>query len=305
MKQQTTKRQTTSRQTGMSVIVLLGCLLCASAVPAWAQFGNIRIPGRAGKVAEQAKTLSEMEITTEQEVAMGREVAAKMIAYFKVFENKQAAAYVRKVGQAVALQSERQDVAYHFEILDTDAVNAFATPGGFIFVTRGLLESLKTEAELAGVLGHEVGHVAGKHIVREIQRGKAIKVGSDVAVEFTEGSQFLEDLAKQILTRLIDRGLSPKDEHDADRRGVDYAYAAGYRPDGLESFLETLQEVTARSKPKTSWLNRTHPKLKDRIKRVGKQIAKKKLEMDGRPDNFDRYQTTMKEAAAQLEAAGQ
>ena len=263
-------------------------------------------PGESPEISKsQAKTLSEMEITTEQEVAMGREVAAKMIAYFKVFENKKATAYVRKVGQAVALQSERQDVSYHFEVLDTDAVNAFATPGGFIFVTRGLLENLKTEAELAGVLGHEVGHVAGRHIVREIQRGKAIKVGSDVAAEFTEGSQFLEDLAKQILTRLIDRGLSPKDEHDADRRGVNYAYAAGYRPDGLKSFLETLQEVTARSKPKTSWLNRTHPKLKDRIKRVGKQIAKKKLEMDGRPDNFDRYQTTMKEAAGQLEAAGQ
>ena len=85
-------------------------------------------------------------------------------------------------------------------MLDTDAVNAFATPGGFIFVTRGLLENLKTEAELAGVLGHEVGHVAGRHIVREIQRGKAIQVGADVAQEFTEGSQFLEDLARQILT---------------------------------------------------------------------------------------------------------
>ena len=256
-------------------------------------------------MAKQAKTLSEMEITTKQEVAMGREVAAKMISYFKVFDNKQAAAYVRKVGQAAALQSERQDLSYHFEVLDTDAVNAFATPGGFIFVTRGLLENLKTEAELADVLGHEVGHVAGRHIVREIQRGKAIQVGADVAQEFTEGSQFLEDLARQILTRLIDRGLSPKDEHDADRRGVNYAHAAGYRPDGLKSFLETLQEVTARSKPKTSWLSRTHPKLKDRIKRGERQIAKQKLEMDGRPDNFDRYQTTMKEAAGQLEATGQ
>ena len=234
------KWQTTTRRTRMAVIALLGCLVFASAVPVWAQFGKIRIPGKAGKVAKQAKTLSEMEITTEQEVAMGREVAAKMISYFKVFDNKQAAAYVRKVGQAVALQSERLDLSYHFEVLDTDAVNAFATPGGFIFVTRGLLENLKTEAELAGVLGHEVGHVAGRHIVREIQRGKAIQVGADVAQEFTEGSQFLEDLARQILTRLIDRGLSPKDEHDADRRGVNYAHAAGYRPDGLKSFLETF-----------------------------------------------------------------
>ena len=222
-----------------------------------------------------------------------------MIAYFKVCENEKAVSYVRKVGHTVAMQSERQDVAYHFEVLDTDVVNAFAAPGGYIFVTRGLLESVKTEGELAGVLGHEVGHVAGKHIVNQIQTGKMVQTGLKEAGSFTPGSRFLEDLAKDILTRLIDRGLDHKSEYDADERGVGYAYAAGYRPDGLKAFLATLQPIVANSEAKTSWLARTHPPIQDRIQRVEQLMAQKKMEIEGRPDNFERYQVTMKAAAEQ------
>ena len=280
-----------NRQRTLLIALLLAGGLCVLPGAAWAQFGRI---GDIMKKTEAFKPIS-----TEQEVAMGREVAAKMVAYFKVFENEKAAAYVRKVGQALAAQSERQDVTCHFELLDTDTVNAFAAPGGYIFVTRGLLETIKTESELAGVLGHEVGHVAGKHIVNQIQTGKMVQSGLKEAGSLTPGSRFLDDLAKDILTRLIDRGLDHKDEYDADQRGINYAYAAGYRPDGLKSFLATLQPIVAQSAANTSWLARTHPPIPERIQRLEQTVAQKKMQTEGRPDNFERYQVTMKAAAQQ------
>jgi len=272
------------------------CALLAMASLAWAQFPRIPgIPGRAEKGLKAAKTLSEMEITADQEVAMGKEVAGKMVAYSGLFENAKALAYVRKVGEAVAIQSERKDVACHFDILDSDEINAFAAPGGLIFVTRGLLEVVESEAELAGVLGHEVGHVAGKHVVKEIQRDKAIKVGTDVAAEFTPGSAFLEEIAKQLAIKLIQQGLNPRDENDADQRGLNYAYAAGYRPDGLKTFLEKLIKISGDKK--TDWLTRTHPPLKERVERVQKLMAERKMTVDDKQELFDRYQKTMSDAA--------
>src|SRR5436309_2821131 len=121
-----------------------------AAVVAWGQFGRIGDALKRGKdTADALKPIS-----TEQEVAMGKEVASKMISYMGVFDNPMAVDYVRKVGAVVAAQSDRKDVKYYFEILNAGDVNAFSTPGGYIFVTTGLLGKIKNEAELAAVLGH-------------------------------------------------------------------------------------------------------------------------------------------------------
>ncbi len=275
-------------------------VLCLSALAAAAQFP--RLPRGAETALKTAKNLSDIQITTEQEVTMGKEVAARMVHFMTVFDNETAAAYVRKVGAAVAAQAERKDVRYNFGILDTDDVNAFATPGGYIFITRGLLENIKNESELAGVLGHEVGHVAGRHAINQIQTMKGIRIAGDVAKEFSSGSQFLTNLTQQFLEQLLDRGLDHKYEYDADQRGVQYAYAAGYRPDGITSFLKILKPMVEQQEERTAWMSRTHPKTQDRIDRLDKLVAEKKLETEGRPDNFKRYQTTMKAAAAAMNA---
>jgi len=267
----------------ISVLLLLGpCLVAADAV---AQLpGGIRDRlGRVGDIAKKGKdTADSTQITTEQEVAIGREVAAKMVAYFKVYENPKLAAYVRRVGETVAMQSERQDVACHFELLDTPVVNAFAAPGGFVFVTRGLVENIGSEAELAGVLAHEVGHVAARHVVRALQRGKLIQTGVQEARAYMPGSQYLDGVAGAVLERMIDRGLDPGDEYDADQRGVLYAYNAGYRPDGLGMFLETFEKIRAQSEAKASWLSRTHPPAPERIQRMAELIVKRAMDIEGR-----------------------
>jgi predicted Zn-dependent protease len=269
-------------------------------LPAAAQFP--RLPRGAERAMKAAKDISEIQITTEQEITMGKEVAARMVQYMTVFDNETAAGYVRKVGAAVAAQAERKDVRYNFGILDTDDVNAFATPGGYIFVTRGLLENIKNESELAGVLGHEVGHVAGRHAISQIQTMKGIRIAGDTAKEFSTGSQFLADLTQRFLEQLLDRGLDHKYEYDADQRGMQYAYAAGYRPDGITSFLQILKPMVEQQEDRTAWLQRTHPKTQDRIDRLDKLQAEKGMTVEGRPDNFQRYQTTMKAAAAAMNA---
>lgn len=256
-----------------------------------------QFPGRVGDVFRRGKQAADafIPITTDQEVAMGREVAAKMIGYFKVWENEKAASYVRKVGQALALQSDRQDVKYYFEVLDTDDVNAFATPGGYIFVTRGLLETLNTEAELAGVLGHEVGHVAGKHIVEKIQRDKLVQTGINEAGAWSPGSAYLTRVAGKIIEDLMGAPMDQKDENDADRRGVNYAYAAGYHPAGLKGALEALLKLSGPSgEEKKAWLKRTHPPLEDRIRHVERIMAENKMQADGRADLAERYQAAIK-----------
>lgn len=267
-------------------------LLCAAwlALPAWAQFPKIKIPDRLKTAVDKGQAASaQTTFTVDQEQAIGKEVAAKLVNYMHVYENPKLAAYVRRVGQAVAMQAERQDITYHFELLESADVNAFACPGGYIFVSRGLLESIDSEAQLAGVLAHEVGHVAGKHVIKALQRGRLIQMGVKEANAYNPGSKYLEDVADKILIRIIDNGLDPNDEYDADQRGVEYAYAAGYRPDGLPVFLEKFMQRAGQSDTTTAWLAHTHPPADQRIQRLATLIVNKKMELDTKADLGERY----------------
>lgn len=267
-------------------IAVLTVMFLLVAAAAEAQFGRIGDALRRGKKVADAFA----PFSTQEEIDLGKEVASRMIGYFKAWDNEKAAAYVRRVGELVSMQSERQDVKYYFEVLDTDDVNAFAAPGGYIFVTRGLLETIKTEAELAGVLGHEVGHVAGRHVCRQLETNKQMQAAVTEARNFTPGSAYLTQVAGEMAKTLIDRGLSVSDENDADKRGVMYAHAAGYPADGLKNALEALQKLSDPSNDKKAWLDRTHPPLADRIKHVSSVAADNKLQTDGRPVLADRYE---------------
>jgi len=266
-------------------IAVLTVLFLLVAAAAEAQFGRLGDALRRGKKVADAFA----PFTVEEEVTIGKEVASRMIGYFKPWDNEKAAAYVRRVGELVSMQSERQDVKYYFEVLDTDDVNAFAAPGGYIFVTRGLLETINTEAELAGVLGHEVGHVAGRHVCKQLETNKQMQAAVSEARNFTPGSAYVTQVAGEMAKTLIDRGLSISDENDADRRGITYAYAAGYPADGLKIALEALQKLSDPANEKRAWLERTHPPLADRIKHATSVVAEKKLQSDGRPVLADRY----------------
>ena len=213
-------------------------------------------------------------ISTEEEVDLGREVAANVAAQFGIYQNEALTEYVNMVGLTVAMSAQRKDVTYRFAILNSDAVNAFAAPGGYIFVTKGLLSILQDEAQLAGVLGHEIAHVTQKHVIKEIQKSRMAKAMIPgyvkAAAEKAEYMSQITDTAIQMLWK----GLSREDELESDRVGVEYARAAGY---DAVSFKEVLEMLKARAgEPDKSkqlrFLLSTHPKPEDRLKAVAQKI---------------------------------
>ena len=174
------------------------------------------------------------------------------------------------VGQAVAQQSPRfGEVEFHFGILDTQDVNAFAAPGGYIFITRGALALMQSEAELAAVLAHEVGHVDEKHVIEEIRKGSVLQQARD---ESQLQGALLDQIADAGSTLLF-TGLSREDEMEADSLGILYAGATGYRAAGLLDFLQHLSsQEQAGSGGVREWVA-THPSTQERIQAVQRQLA--------------------------------
>jgi predicted Zn-dependent protease len=263
----------------LAVLALLG-----TARDARAQFGNI-----LKKATEKAQTVQKAmaPMTVQEERDVGREVAAKAVAFFHLYKGDALTRYVNLVGSTVAAQSERQDITYHFAVLDSVDINAFSAPGGYIFITRGALALCEDESELAGVLAHEVGHIAGRHVLKIVERDKAMRAGMDEAKAYTPGSAYMQKMSKGILVKLLDQGLAPGDEFDADQRGIKYAHAAGYPADGLQRFLTKLNQATEQGGQ--SFWTRTHPPVPDRNARIGQTISAQHWEDTDRPKLADRF----------------
>lgn len=225
------------------------------------------------------KTFS--DITEEEEYYIGRSVAALILSHYPVYENKALTDYVNTVGTAVSYYSKRPETygGYHFLILDTDEMNALSAPGGFIFITKGLLKSCTNEEMVAAVLAHEIAHVAAKHGLRSIKNSRLIEafgiIGEQAVQKF--GSEQLQKLTAvfegalgDVAETLIERGYDRKYEYEADSLAVQTALNTGYNPLGLRDFLQTMTVDSPQSAGK-GWF-KTHPRAEDRIARVDKEI---------------------------------
>jgi predicted Zn-dependent protease len=179
------------------------------------------------------------------------------------------------VGWWVAAQAEKpkdkdgKDIqfAWRFGVLDSDAVNAYATPGGFVFITWGLMRQLKSEAELAGVLGHEIAHVTRGHYLSALKKG-GIAQAAGGAVQARTGGSALNTLVTNFAKKVYTSGLDQSDEFDADRQGVLYAARAGYAPIGLPSVLNMYAASGSGSNQAYEVLFSTHPAPKDRLDKL-------------------------------------
>ncbi|MGD0921192.1 MAG: M48 family metalloprotease [Terriglobia bacterium] len=278
-------KRTTAFRIGLWATQMVAVLALLGRAPeAQAQFGDF-LKKAADKAQKAQKALQPMTVEEEREV--GREVAAKVVAFFHLYKDEALTRYVNMVGATVAAQAERQDITYHFAVLDSDDINAFSAPGGYIFITRGAVVLCEDESELAGVLAHEVGHVAGKHVLKIVERDKTMRAGMEEAKDRMPGSAYLHKMSKGILIKLIDQGLAPSDEFDADQRGVKYSHAAGYPADGLARFLTRLDQATEQG-AKSFW-TRTHPPVKDRNARIQQTITAQHWEDADRPKLADRF----------------
>jgi predicted Zn-dependent protease len=210
-------------------------------------------------------------VDEQQEEQIGADAAATLLGASKPITQTNVQEYVNKVGLWVALQGDRPNLPWHFAVVDSDDIDAFAAPGGYVFITRGLLRHMHNEAELAGVLGHEITHVILKHHLKELQRAARMDVAGQAAQVGLADKGYNSNLDQQLMDKvsnatrnLYSKGLDKDDEFDADRYGVVLAARAGYDPYGLLAVLQTLQGVDPAS-GSMQLLLATHPSPADRI----------------------------------------
>lgn len=264
--------------------------LLALAAPTGAEAQIWNTLGRAAGGALGAS----FPIGLAKEVEIGRGIAATVAGRWKVLDDPALTTYVAMVGSVVAAQSPRaSEVAWKFAVLDTDEVNAFAAPGGYVFVTRGALEVIESEAELAGVLAHEVGHVDQKHVLNQVRK---FDMMSRARAEADLDGPLLDLIAGRASSMLF-MGLNRGDEQESDSLGVVYAAAAGYRPDGMLAFLRHVQAVEradapeAQQRPRLRRPRNTHPDTDARVTNMERQIAAMSWPADAGRDLADRYRT--------------
>ena len=233
-------------------------------------------------------------IGEEEEITLGQAVAVEAFSRFGgEYQNESLTRYINLVGKTIADLSDRPNLNYHFAILNSQEQNAFAAPGGYIFVTIGLLNTLKNEAELAGVLAHEVAHVTQKHMLETIRRGSLLASVSELTLSaMNKDPQMFSNVIDEITDKLFTKGLDKEKEFEADVFGVEFAYRAGYNPSGLRNYLKTLEAQEGRAQ---SRFFTTHPSTTLRISKIQTELAKF---ADGRsfPLVTKRFQRYMKSA---------
>ena len=209
-----------------------------------------------------------------QEVQLGQQADPEIKREMGVYSDAALQQYVQNVGLKLAAASERPNLPWHFTIVDVPAVNAFAIPGGYIYITRGILPFLNSEAQLAGVLGHEIGHVTARHSATQYTTQASAGIGLALLSILVPQTQPFQGLAQQAAGLLLLK-YSRDDELQADSLGVRYATRAGWDPAALKQMLTTLQrldEASGSRKGVPNWLS-THPAAADRVQKVDAAIA--------------------------------
>ena len=216
---------------------------------------------------------SEMDYKSERTI--GESLALEGFKrYGMPVNNPEMQKYINLVGNAVARNSLRPGIPYYFVVVDSPVQNAFSCPGGIIFVSSGLLNTIQDEAQLAGILAHEVAHVSHKHALKSIQRAQFFNgVGKITAatMEGKKGKEF-ENMIGNLQETLFDKGLDQNMEFEADRSAMETAYRTGYDPEGIIEVLRELKRIEARSQKQGSWFS-THPPLTERIRRCEASMA--------------------------------
>lgn len=234
-------------------------------------------------------------IDQPREIQMGRAVGETLLGARPLLKDPGLQRYVNEVGAWVASRSERADLPWRFAVNDSEHVNAFAAPGGLVIVTKGMMSLLQNEAELAGVLGHEVGHVVRKHHLAAIKKGawmNLLGAGANAAAAGKVDNDLVDALVGPT-KELYARGLDKDDEFDADRIGVVLATRAGYDPYGLAGALQTLGKIKA-DDPFLALLTKTHPNPGQRLDRLAQAMGSNFERYEGQPRNDGRFEAAVK-----------
>jgi predicted Zn-dependent protease len=227
--------------------------------------GNINLNAVTG-AASALKPISEKE-----EIDIGRDLAGRLLGQVQLVDDASVQAYVNRVGRWIASQSERPDLPWRFGVANAANVNAMAMPGGTILITRGLYDMLDNEAQLAGVLGHEIAHVVKRHHISVMQKQNFVQAGASLAQART-GSNVLGQVALDFFRNLFISGLDKDSEYEADAVGAILAARAGYNAFGL---AEVMHKLAARSDASTADLFGSHPGPRERLEKLGEVLEKR------------------------------
>lgn len=252
------------RTCALKLAALALLLLVSACANAQLSINNLDL-GKVFRAAHSAKDAT-TDISEPQEIILGQDIASNLLGLAPLLADQQAQAYVNQIGRWLSLQTERADLPWAFAVLNDEEINAFAAPGGYIIITKGLLNLMHNEAELAGVLAHEIAHVLRKHHLHALKKAAGMSFGKDVlsiGLDAKGGNPALIKLTAAG-TELYTRGLDKDDEYEADRMGVVIATRAGYDPYGLAAVLQRLQAINAQSAA-LSLLFKSHPALADRL----------------------------------------
>jgi predicted Zn-dependent protease len=258
-------------------IVVAAALCWVMSMPAYAQLGGLsRRIGQAKDAVDKANKIADLKMSDKEERQLGEAVSGKLRQEFGVYQNEDVTKYVSLVGNVLAQASERPALDWQFIVLDTDGVNAFAAPGGLVHVTRGALGLIRNEAELAGVLGHEITHVTKKHTVNSIQKNKMVSLTADEVGEGSLAASVISKLAEAAYKGIINNAFDRDDEVEADKVGVTLANKVGYAPGALSDVLTRIAERN-KNRAEPNGMFASHPLIKDRVSNIAKVIKDGKL----------------------------
>jgi predicted Zn-dependent protease len=270
----------------LAPLAVQGCSGVSAVIPA----ASVALTG-----ASKASVASR-PITDSEEYYVGRAVAARILSKYKLDQNPTLTQYVNEVGETVARKSSRPNLlkGYHFAVLDTQEINAFACPGGIIFITRGLLQTCKSEDQLAAVLAHEVGHVANKDGINSISKARWSQVftamGTEAAKQYGGAAGNLVSLFEgsidDVFKTIVVNGYSRQAEETADAAALTELTRAGYDPGAMVILLTAME---AKGKTASGGIFTTHPPTSERLAKVKASVGQTPAESKGEKIRTERF----------------
>ncbi len=232
-------------------------------------------------------------LTPEQERALGAEVAAEVERTEKVLDDPAIQAYINEIGQRLAAGVERQDVNYQFKVIDApDTINAFALPGGYMYIYTGLMKLCENEAELASVMAHEIAHVSSYHHGESLTRAYGYQMLMSVVM-----GQSQNNLARLVAGFTGQTGMmyfSRQNEREADAKGMNYLVRAGYNPSAMAEFMEKMMQATGGAQARNIPLFSSHPATQERVQNMRAQMQQYAPEVrQNNPFHAERYRETV------------
>lgn len=230
-------------------------------------------PTNSSSPASDALAINWQKPSKEEEIAVGRKITGNLLGAAPLVKDEALQTYVNQVGRWVANQSDRPDLPWHFGVIESNDLNAFAAPGGYVLITKGLYQRLQNEAQLAGVLAHEIGHVVKRHHMKVLQKSQLLNIGARLLSDKV-GENATVDKVIGNGAEILSRGLDKDAEFEADRFGVSLATRAGYQSFGLVEVLQMIGETNP-SDSSVALLYKTHPSPDERLVKLDQAIGSK------------------------------